>query len=86
LAAIAIIGGLVALDFDRAFEIFHKLFFPGKDNWLFDPLKDEIINILPEEYFRNCAIAIGALVLILCIVCIFIKTNTFETDNVDNRD
>jgi len=86
LAAIAIIGGLVALDLDRAFEIFHKLFFPGKDNWLFDPLEDEIINILPEEYFRNCAIAIAALVLILCVVCIFIKTNTSETDNVDNND
>ena len=40
-----IIGGLAALDFDRAFVIFHALFFPGKDNWLFDPRTDGIINM-----------------------------------------
>ena len=33
----ALIGGLAALDFDRAFVVFHHLFFPGKDNWLFNP-------------------------------------------------
>ena len=52
------VGGLAALDFNRAFTIFHQLFFPGKDNWLFDPRFDQIIQILPEEFFRNCAILI----------------------------
>lgn len=49
-------GGLAALDFDRAFVVFHALFFPGKDNWLFDPRVDQIINVLPQVFFRNCAI------------------------------
>ena len=30
------VGGLAALDFDRAFVIFHRIFFPGKNNWIFD--------------------------------------------------
>lgn len=60
------VGSLAALDFNRAFTIFHQLFFPGKDNWLFDPRLDEIINILPEEFFRNCAILILAGILIGC--------------------
>lgn len=61
-----VIGGLVALDFDRAFVIFHKLFFPGKDNWLFDGRKDPIIHMLPAEFFRNCAILIFVSILLSC--------------------
>ncbi len=61
-----VIGGLVALDFDRAFVIFHQLFFPGKDNWIFDGRTDPIIYILPAEFFRNCAIVILAGILIGC--------------------
>lgn len=59
-----IIGILVALDFQKAFEVFHRLFFPGKDNWLFNPWEDPIITILPAEFFRNCAIIIFAAILI----------------------
>ncbi|MBQ3492458.1 MAG: TIGR01906 family membrane protein [Oscillospiraceae bacterium] len=62
----ALVGGLATLDFNKAFEIFHKLFFPGKDNWLFDPRQDPIILALPEAFFRNCAILILALILIPC--------------------
>lgn len=55
-----IIGGLAAIDFDRAFVIFHSIFFPGKTNWVFDWYRDPIIRVLPQEFFRNCAILIGA--------------------------
>lgn len=59
LAAPMTIGGLAALDFDRAFVIFHSIFFPGKTNWVFDWYRDPIIRVLPQEFFRNCAILIG---------------------------
>lgn len=65
-----IIGILAALDFDRAFEVFHTLFFPGKTNWLFDPRTDEIINILPQTFFMNCAILILAVLVLGCIILI----------------
>jgi integral membrane protein (TIGR01906 family) len=61
-----VIGGLAALDFDRAFVVFHSLFFPGKTNWLFDPAVDQIINILPEVFFRNCAILILVILVAGC--------------------
>ena len=61
-----LMAGLAALDFDRAFVVFHSLFFPGKTNWLFDPRTDEIINILPEVFFRNCAILILAVLVLGC--------------------
>lgn len=55
-----VIGGLAALDFDRAFVIFHKIFFPGKSNWIFDWRTDEIILVLPQDFFMHCAMLIGA--------------------------
>ena len=39
--------------FDRSFEAFHAIFFPGKDNWLFDYDKDQIIQVMPEQFFMN---------------------------------
>ena len=53
------IGCLAALDFDRAFVIFHSIFFPGKTNWGFDWYEDPIIRVLPQEFFMDCAILIG---------------------------
>ena len=61
-----IVGGLAALDFNRAFTVFHTIFFPGKDNWLFDPMTDPVILILPEEFFRSCALLILAGLLLAC--------------------
>lgn len=60
-----ILGGLAALNFDQAFEIFHSLFFPGKNNFRFNPYTDEIIKVLPQDFFMNCAILIGCSVLVI---------------------
>ena len=50
---IAIVG------FDRAFVAFHSVFFPGKSNWMFNSRTDEIINVMPQEFFMNCVIVIA---------------------------
>ena len=60
-------GGLAALNFDRAFVVFHSIFFPGKDNWMFDWQSDPIILFLPQDFFRNCAILILVLLLVWCV-------------------
>ena len=70
--AFLLVGALAALDFNRAFVVFHVLFFPGKDNWLFDPAEDPIINILPQEFFRNCALLILALLVLGCAALILL--------------
>lgn len=67
-----IVGILGAIDFDRAFTVFHSIFFPGKTNWLFDPDTDQIIQILPEVFFRNCAILAIGLILLICLVYLFV--------------
>ena len=65
-----VVAGLAATNFSRAFVMFHALFFPGKDNWLFDPYTDPIIRILPQEFFRNCAIFILLLMVLLCALTV----------------
>lgn len=70
LGSFALIGGIAALDFDTAFTIFHKIFFPGKSNWLFDWYEDAIIRILPQDFFMNCAILILVSIILICLGCI----------------
>jgi integral membrane protein (TIGR01906 family) len=69
-----VLGGLAALDFDRAFVIFHQIFFPGKSNWLFDWRTDPVILILPQEFFRNCAILIGAGLVVFSLSLLIFST------------
>ena len=64
-------AALAAADFDRAFTVFHHLFFPGKSNWIFDYRTDPVILLLPEVFFRNCAILILACALLGCAVLLW---------------
>ena len=51
--------GLV--DFESLFVAFHTLFFPGKTNWIFDPRADQIILILPEDFWARAAALVAGL-------------------------
>lgn len=56
-----------AVNFSRAFVIFHELFFDN-DYWIFDPATDPIILALPEEFFFHCALVILFVLLLGFIV------------------
>lgn len=63
-AALALIGLLATADFNRAFTVFHTVFFPGKDNWIFNASTDPVIRIMPERFFLNCAVLIAAVYIV----------------------
>ncbi|MBE6983392.1 MAG: TIGR01906 family membrane protein [Ruminococcaceae bacterium] len=63
-----VVGALAASDFDRAFTVFHHIFFPGKENWMFNPYTDGIIRVLPQDFFMHCAILIGVGVVLQAIL------------------
>lgn len=67
-AVLLIVGTAAATNFDKAFTVFHTLFFPGKDNWVLYANVDPIIRIMPEEFFRDCAIVILGLILAVTVV------------------
>lgn len=87
IAAVAVplaIGSFAVFDFEGAFTVFHKVFFPNKENWIFDPLTDEIINVLPISFFRNCAILIAASIVVLSAVAIVCGLkNVFKADGCE---
>ena len=53
----AVLGGLIALNWENFFVTFHHIFFRN-DYWLFNPATDPVITILPDAFFLHCAIAI----------------------------
>lgn len=59
--------------FDAAFEAFHAIFFPGKTNWIFSPTEDEIIRVMPQEFFLNCAIIIAVALITFAAVLIIVE-------------
>ena len=61
-AVFAVLAVWGAVDFDTLFVAFHAAFFPGKSNWIFDPRYDQIINILPQQFFLHCAALIAGLI------------------------
>lgn len=59
---------LVAMiDFDKSFVIFHNLAF-SNTYWIFDPVKDPVIMILPQDYFLHSFLLIVGIVLIIALI------------------
>ena len=54
---------MIALNWEKVFISFHELVFQN-DYWLFDPVTDPVILVLPDEYFMHCAIMIIGIVLL----------------------
>ena len=63
-----IIAVFIGLCWDKVFVIFHKIFF-NNDYWIFSPVTDPVINILPDTFFMHCAIMIISVVVLGSIVC-----------------
>lgn len=60
-AAVLLLGLWALVDFESLFTAFHTLFFPGKTNWIFDFRYDQIILILPEEFWARAAALVAVL-------------------------
>ncbi len=69
---------IAAVGFDEAFEVFHAIFFPGKTNWVFNARTDEVIKIMPEQFFMNCAILIGVGLVVFAAALIIYDAVTFK--------
>lgn len=62
-----VILGAAMINFDKAFVIFHNLAFTN-DYWIFDPILDPIITILPQEFFLHSFLLIIGVVLIMAVI------------------
>lgn len=59
----ALVGLACAINFDKLFVVFHKIFFRN-DYWLFDPATDPIIDLLPDTFFMHCLFVILGVIIL----------------------
>ncbi len=62
------VGALVAINWDKAFVMFHQLAFDN-DYWLFDAAYDPVIRMLPDTFFLHCACMILGGIVLGSLVC-----------------
>ena len=66
-----VLGFLVALDFEKAFVIFHQIVFRN-DYWIFDYTTDPVISILPESFFMHCFMMIVGVIIVMSLLCMLL--------------
>lgn len=73
-ALIPLVLGFLAVlvGFDQFFIWFHQILFPGDSSWLFDPAKDPIILLLPQDVFLLSFICWGLFYELYFSLCFFI--------------
>jgi integral membrane protein (TIGR01906 family) len=62
--AIVVLGAVALLAFEPAFELFHRIFFPG-GNWAFDPGSQRLVQLYPLDFWRYVSALVGVLAAIL---------------------
>ena len=67
IVAIVVAGVIAAVAFDAAFELFHRLFFPG-GSYTFDPRTDRLVQLFPFDFWSDTTIAVGVVIVVVAAV------------------
>lgn len=63
---LVVLGVLAVVAFDAAFQLFHEILFPG-GNFNFDPRTEKLVQLFPEQFWSETALAYGALAILVSI-------------------
>jgi hypothetical protein len=75
-----VVGGVVALvAFEPAFELFHRIFFPG-GNYAFDPRTQRLVQLYPLAFWQLVTGVLGAVALALSAVVWSVARRGAERD------
>ncbi|MEK6892426.1 MAG: DUF1461 domain-containing protein [Nanoarchaeota archaeon] len=70
-ALAALLFLFINFDFGPAFESMHQTFFQ-KGTYMFDPTKEAIVNLYPEQLFMDLGIRISAFTMIAAVLLILV--------------
>lgn len=73
LLLLAILAGVIALDWHRAFVIFHEIFF-NNDYWILTPGTDPLIDMVGHPFFLYISIIIAVLFVVFSAIIIGAST------------
>ena len=71
IVGIVVAGVIVTVAFDAAFEVFHRLFFPG-GSYTFDPRTDRLVQLFPFDFWAETTLVLGAVIVALALVVAFV--------------
>ena len=71
IVAIVVAGVIATFAFDAAFELFHRLFFPG-GSYTFDPRTDRLVQLFPFNFWSETTIALGGVIIVVALVVAFV--------------
>jgi integral membrane protein (TIGR01906 family) len=63
MVGLVVAGAFAVLAFDAAFEVFHRLFFSA-GSYTFDPRTDRLVQLFPEQFWSETAIAVGVVAIV----------------------
>jgi Protein of unknown function (DUF1461) len=65
--ALVLVGAVVLLAFEAAFEVFHRLFFSA-GSYTFDPATDRLVQLFPMAFWSEVAAAVGIAALVVALL------------------
>ena len=69
--ALVVVGFFAVFAFDAAFEVFHRLLFPA-GSYDFDPRTDHLVQLFPEQFWSETAIAVGIVAMTAAVATVLI--------------
>ncbi len=67
--AFLLVVGIVAVNFDKVFTIFHKVLF-ANNYWRLNPSESDLINLLPQSFFEQTALVICGIYFVIVSVAV----------------
>jgi integral membrane protein (TIGR01906 family) len=67
IVGLVVVGAFAVFAFDAAFEVFHRLFFSA-GSYSFDPRTDRLVQLFPEQFWSETAVAVGIVAIAFAAV------------------
>jgi integral membrane protein (TIGR01906 family) len=84
-AGMAGAGVIAIVAFDAAFEVFHELFF-ARGTYLFDPATSRLVQLFPDAFWSETAIAVGGISLVLALAAAWFAGRRTRGVGVGSRE
>lgn len=70
-AAFLLVVGIAAVNFDKAFMVFHRVLF-ANNYWRLNPNESDLINLLPQSFFEHTAIVICGIYFVMVLIAVVV--------------
>ncbi len=77
---VVVVGVVGLVAFEAAFEVFHRLFFAG-GTYTFDPSTERLVQLFPQRFWFETALAVGIAILLLAAGTTWVATRRVRSEH-----